>query len=183
MWTPGIDSCDTYLGDRTGRYEYRAIRYRAALDWMVLQGLDNGMTIFDVGAGWTEFDYCLRKEYDFKGRYIPVDGGIDSVDINHWTPPRSAHFFVALELVEHLHDWKRLLERMKKHATVGVVLSTPNPATTDVLGMDSTHVCEVWPQALESQGFTVTEETFYGGVFSDGKPDSLLATWGRNALR
>lgn len=176
-WTPTIANCDQYMDDRTGKYEYRAVRYRAAIEWMLANGLDDSMTVVDVGAGMTEFDYCLRAEYGWRGRYIPVDGGIDGTDLNNWFPPRDAHFFVALELIEHLERWGDLVRRMVDRATIGVVMSTPNPHTTDVIGMDPTHVTEVYPYQLTQKGFSVKETTFYGGVFSDGKPDSLFATW------
>lgn len=180
VWAPTIQNCDNYMSDRQGCYEYRAVRYRHTADWLFASGLDDNMTLFDVGAGMTEFDYTLRAEYDWRGRYIPVDGGIDGCDLNSWTPPREAHFFVALELVEHLTEWRRLLLLMQRHATIGVAISTPDPRTTDVLGMDTTHVCEVYPYMLEEFDMTVSEQTFYGGVFSEGKPDSLFATWRRN---
>ena len=90
-WTPTIQSCDSYLDDRTGKYEFRAVRYRAAADWLTASGLTHDMTVVDVGAGMTELDYCLRAEYGWRGRYIPVDGGIDGVNLNAWTPPREAH--------------------------------------------------------------------------------------------
>lgn len=176
-WVPTINNCDQYMDDRTGKYEYRAVRYRAAIQWMLENGLDDSMTIYDVGAGMTEFDYCLRAEFNWRGRYIPVDGGIDGTNLNEWYPPRDAHFFVALELVEHLEGWESLVRRMKERAIVGVVMSTPNPRTTDVIGMDPTHVTEVWPKDLDRHGFGVVESTFYGGVFSNGEPDSLFATW------
>lgn len=178
-WTPTVGNCDDYLADRTGRYEFRAVRYRHAIEAMRANGLDDTMTIFDIGAGMTEFDYCLRKEYDWRGRYIPIDGGIDGTDLNMWSPPREAHWFVALEILEHLKWWDSLVETMKTMATKGIVVSTPNPHTTDVLGMDPTHVVEIKPAHLEYRGFTVTEETFYGGVFSDGQPDSLFGVWTR----
>ena len=76
------------MSERTGKYEYRAIRYRKAADWLMKNGLTDKHTITDIGAGWTEFDYCLRKEYDWKGRYIPVDGGISNIDLNVWEPER-----------------------------------------------------------------------------------------------
>lgn len=177
-WTPTIEACDNYMGQREGRYEWRAVRYRRAIEAMQNIGLDSrSHTIVDVGAGMTEFDYCLRKEYDFMGRYIPVDGGIDATDLNNWTPPREAHWFVALELVEHLYNWPLLVERMQNKAITGVVLSTPNPLTTDVIGMDPTHVVEVHRSQLEAHDFTVTDEYFYGGVFSNGQPDSLFGVW------
>ena len=181
-WTPTINSCDQYLGDRTGKYEYRAVRYRAAIDWMKSVGLTDNDTIVDVGAGMTEFDYCLRAEYGFRGRSIPVDGGIDGTDLNVWVPPREAHFFVALEIIEHLYDPMRLVREMLAKAMRGVVVSTPNPRTTDVIGMDPTHVTAVHAKELENAGLYVSEETFYGGVFSsEGRNDSLLATWFKTA--
>lgn len=176
-WTPTIQNCDNYMDERTGKYEYRAVRYRHAIKAMYELGLDDTMTIFDVGAGMTEFDYTLRAEFNWRGRYIPIDGGIDGTDLNDWIPPREGHWFVALELVEHLWNWESLVLNMQDKATKGVVLSTPNPRTTDVIGMDPTHVVEVWPGMLRTHNFRVSEETFYGGVFSDGEPDSLFGVW------
>jgi len=181
-WQPTVQNCDNYMDERTGKYEWRAVRYRRAIEEMYRNGLDDSMTIFDVGAGMTEFDYTLRAEYDWRGRYIPIDGGIDGTDLNHWQPPREGHWFVALELLEHLTNWRYLVSSMQDKATQGIVVSTPNPRTTDVIGMDATHVCEVWPGQLETFGFDVSEETFYGGVFSDGKPDSLFGLWTRDKV-
>jgi hypothetical protein len=165
------------MDERTGKYEYRAVRYRHAIEAMYANGLDDSMTIFDIGAGMTEFDYCLRREYDWRGRYIPVDGGIDGTNLNLWEPPRDAHWFVCLEIFEHLWNFRTLIERMQEKAHCGIVMSTPNPATTDVLGMDPTHVLEVHEGNLTSRGFEVSAETFYGGIWSEGKPDSLFGIW------
>jgi hypothetical protein len=176
-WKPTFASCDDYLNERTGKYEYRAIRYRKAADWMVQNGLDDSDTICDIGAGWTELDYCLRVEYDWKGRYIPIDGGISDVDLNFWKPERDVDFFVGLEIIEHLYEPLRLLEDMKPHARKGIVVSTPNPKTVDVFGIDDTHVIEVHREMLESVEFAVTEELLYGGVFSDGKLDAYMGYW------
>jgi hypothetical protein len=171
------------MDERTGKYEYRAVRYRRAIDEMLHYGLDDSMTIIDMGAGMTEFDYCLRAEYNWRGRYIPIDGGIDGTDIQEWTPKRDAHWFVALELVEHLNNWDLCVDRWKNHATKGIVLSTPHPYNTDVLGMDPTHVCAVEPIALENMNFKVSYETFYGGAFNlpgkEGQADSLFGVWTR----
>lgn len=176
-WVPTIQNCDNYMDERTGKYEYRAVRYRHAIEAMYDNGLTDGQTVFDVGAGMTEFAYTLINEYGWRGRYIPVDGGIDGTDLNRWVPPREAHWFVALELLEHIHLPLGLAKVMMDKASVGVVVSTPNPLTTDVLGMDPTHVAIVPKSSLERMGFVVTEETFYGGVFSNGEPDSLFGVW------
>lgn len=185
-WTPTVANCDNYMDDRTGKYEYRRIRYAMAGDWLVGNAVGRGadpdsLTVFDIGAGMTEFDYFMRTEHKWMGRYIPIDGGIggDAHDLETWVPPREAHYFVALEILEHLDDWQRLVREMQAHATMGIVISTPNPETTDVLAMDPTHKTEVHADELEDMGFTVLEETFYGGVFSDGKPDSLFGVWTR----
>jgi len=176
-WVPTIQNCDTYMDERTGKYEFRAVRYRAAIEAMFANGLDDTMTVMDIGAGMTEFDYCLRKEYDWRGRYIPIDGGIDGTDLEEWEPVRDAHWFVALEILEHLNKWPTLVMHMQAKATQGIVVSTPNPRTTDVLGMDPTHKRAVHPAGLRTFNFKVTEETFYGGVFSNGEPDSLFGVW------
>jgi hypothetical protein len=43
--------------------------------------------------------------------------------------------------------------------------------------MDQTHKTEIWPADLEAFGVNVSRETFYGGAFSGGKPDSLFGLW------
>ncbi|KKM73981.1 hypothetical protein LCGC14_1404890 [marine sediment metagenome] len=45
-------------------------------------GLKNSDTVCDVGAGATELDVCLRVDASWKGRYWPIDGGLDGVDLN-----------------------------------------------------------------------------------------------------
>lgn len=174
---PTVGNCDDYLQDRTGKYEFRAVRYRAAAEAMLKGGLDDTMTVFDIGAGMTEFDYCLRREYNWRGRYIPIDGGIDGTDIDKWYPPRDAHWFVALEILEHLDDPYILAIVMKNCATRGVIFSTPNPRTTDVLGMDPTHTHAIDGDKMRRLGYDVSEQTFYGGVFSNGEPDSLFGVY------
>lgn len=165
-----IASCDHYMGARTGKYEWRRIRYRAALGAMQQIGLTDEDTIVDVGAGWTEFDYCLRTEGSSRCRYIPVDGAFDGTNLEEWVPPRTVEYFVALELVEHLYNPLRLIAAMQEKATKGVILSTPNPRTTDVLGMDADHKTAVGAAMLREIGFTVQEESFYGQ-----ENDSLFA--------
>lgn len=172
-----IRNCDEYLNARTGCYERRAFRYRAALKAMQELGLEDSDTVFDIGAGWTEFDYCLRAEGNSKCRYVPVDGGIDGVQLETWVPPRDAEFFVALELIEHLYDPFRLVMELQKRVTKGIIISTPN---TDLLGekavidMDATHFSPIYQFALRAHGFEVEPSTFYGK-----ENDSILGVWTR----
>lgn len=135
-------------------------------------GLSHEDTVVDFGAGWTEFDFCLRKEFDWRGRYIPVDGGIDGTDLNEWTPKRKAEWFVGLEILEHLSDPFALVQRIKPYATKGILVSTPNPDTTDVLGMDPTHVTPITFGELATEFSRVYRTTFYGQ-----EDDSLFAVW------
>jgi hypothetical protein len=164
--------CENYLRARTGCYEWRCERYRAAALAMKDLCLSDDSLVVDVGAGWTELDHHLRTEHEWRGRYWPVDGMFDGVDLNTWSPPRDADFFVALEILEHLDDPGRLVGHLKKRARRGVVASVPNPRTTDVLGMDPTHVTLVHQYMLSAWGFRVEQRSFYG------RPaDSLFGVW------
>lgn len=171
-----IAKVDEYLGERGGCYEYRAVRYTAAGQELVKLGLGNDSTVYDIGAGMTEFDYCMRRTFDWRGRYIPVDMGISAVDLNYWRPERQVDFVVALEILEHLDDPARLVRELQA-ASKGIVVSVPNPRTVDVLAIDDTHVTPISQGMLERWGFVVEERTFYGGVYSHGAPDALLAVW------
>lgn len=168
---------DEYLDERTGCYAYRAVRYSAAGTALHLAGLDHDHTVYDIGAGMTELDYHLRVALSWRGRYVPVDGSIDGTDLETWEPPRDVDYTVALELLEHLDDPGRLIAQLQAHTKRRIVVSVPNPRTVDVLGIDRTHRTVVTREFLESYGFKVTEETFYGGVFSNGEPDSLFGIW------
>lgn len=185
--TDRVREADAYLAARTGCYELRCQRYDAALAVMHRSGLDDRFTVIDVGSGWGEFGARMhtgtstpvREDGSFdmplpwvRARYIPVDACIDGVDLDDWVPPRRADWFVCLEVIEHLDAPRRLLSQMQGHADRGVIVSTPNPETTDVLGMDSTHRTPVDKSTLEDAGFTVTERSFYGQ--SD---DSLFGVW------
>lgn len=169
--------CDQYLNERTGKYEFRQVRYLAAAHALNDMGLDHNHTVLDLGAGWTEFDYCLRTELSWRGRYIPIDGGIDGTNIETWDPPRDYDFVVALEILEHLANPWEVMAVLQHVTTQGIVVSVPNPRTTDVLGMDRTHVSIITRDFLEAWGFEVEERTFYGGVFSNGEPDCLFGVW------
>lgn len=172
-WEPTISNCDNYLGARTGKYDFRRFRYSAAIEKMkATRGLENSDTVVDVGAGWTEFDFCLRVEHGWRGRYHPIDGGLDGTDINRWQPKRDVEWFVALEILEHLDYPGITIAHMKQHATKGIVISTPNPRTTDVLGMDETHVTPITADMLHGWGFETQERDFYGNAC-----DSILAWW------
>ncbi|NYF16151.1 hypothetical protein HDC37_000965 [Microbacterium sp. AK009] len=168
---------DAYLGERTGTFERRAVRYRAALEALRANGLSDESTLYDIGAGWTELDVTLRVEGGWKGRYIPIDLGHDLAhDLESWVPPRPAEFAVALEVLEHLDDPWRLVAELQ--AAVGcLVVSVPNPRTVDVLGIDRTHRTVITAGDLQARGFMVREELFYGGVYSAGERDALFAVW------
>lgn len=170
---------DTYLSQRTGTFEKRAVRYRAALGALRDLGLSDSSTLYDIGAGWTELDVTLRVEGEWKGRYIPIDLGLDlHHDLESWSPPRPADYAVALEVLEHLRDPWRLVTQLQKSVTA-IVVSVPNPRTVDVLDIDETHQTIITAADLAARGFTVREELFYGGVYSAGEKDALFAVWQR----
>lgn len=181
--TNHLTACDDYLASRTGKYEWRSVRYEAASAAILLsEQLTDDSTIYDIGAGWTEFDYHMRTRLNWKGRYIPIDGGIDGTDLNYWYPRRDVEFTVALEILEHLEDPGALVELLQWRTKHRMVVSVPNPRTVDVLAIDPTHITVVTREMLESWGFNVVERTFYGGVWSNGEPDSLFGVWERKQL-
>lgn len=172
-----IASQDKYLSERTGKYEFRAVRYRLAADELVRMGLNDSHTLLDLGAGWTEFDYCLRVEYGWRGRYIPVDGSINGEDLNIWHPPREYDFFVGLELLEHLASPAHLVEAVQRKTLVGGVVSVPDPSKFDIMSIDDTHITEVTSHMLEGWGFVTQNVQLYGGIHTAGEDDALLGVW------
>jgi hypothetical protein len=146
---------------------------------MLDSGLTDGMTVVDIGAGMTELAYCLMNEYGLRIRYIPVDGGIDGTDLNNWTPKRMAHFYVGLEILEHLQDPYDVARKMRLHSDIGTVFSTPDPAYCDVLAMDATHTQAIDKSRMEMLGFSIESRKFYGGYYSNDQNDSLFGTWRR----
>jgi len=166
-----------YLAERTGKLEYRFIRYAAVADELYAMGLTDQHIICDVGAGMGDFDFYMRTVRGYKGRYVPVDAAIDGTDLVGWEPPVTFDFITAIEVLEHLHKEaaQSLLVRMLVRMRYGLVITTPN---TDVLGyqtvvhMDRTHVNPIYQQDLFRMGAVVKEQSFFG------QPnDSLLATW------
>lgn len=168
---------DEYLGQRTGCYEYRSIRYSAAGHTFKMYGLNHDHTVYDIGAGMTELDHHLRTKHDWRGRYIPIDGSIDNTDLDFWEPQREVDFVAALEILEHLYAPDRLVRALQANTRKAIAVSVPNPRTVDVIGIDPTHVTVITREMLEGWGFGVTEATFYGGKFSNGEPDSLFGVW------
>jgi 2-polyprenyl-3-methyl-5-hydroxy-6-metoxy-1,4-benzoquinol methylase len=177
-----IREADEYLAHRTGAYHLRCERYDATLQALHVHELRHGHTVVDVGSGWGEFGVRLHTGSEFfkgtRARYIPVDACVDGVDLDTWVPPRRAEFFVCLEVLEHLDHPERLLREMMAAADRAVVVSTPNPETTDVMGMDRTHRTPITRALLEGLDFNVSERQFYG------KPaDSLFGVWAREMER
>lgn len=164
-----LNSCRNYINSRRSCYEFRAIRYEAVYDMLIILGLKDGDKIIDVGAGDGEFGKYLL-ERGFKGKYIPVDGMIDGTDLNLWTPEKEAEFFVSIEVIEHLLNPARLLSIMAMFATKGVVVTTPNPAVTNVYAMDATHISEV-----SAEDFLKAHYKVFPQVFFFEPEDSLLA--------
>lgn len=160
---------EAYLRARTGNYDMRRARYRAVASHLITCGLDNDDIVVDVGAGWTEFDYFLRTEISWRGRYLAVDGAIDGTDLDAWVPTTPASFFVAIEVLEHLREPLRVLAHMRHLAEKAVVITTPNPATVDVLAIDSTHRCAL-PRELLAEFCAM--EVYEHSCF--GRPDDTL---------
>lgn len=159
-----------YRDTRQGTYEFRArTRYKAVAHRLYWLGLRCGDSICDVGAGEQQF---LQYLYDrgWYGEYRPVDAVIDGTDLETFNP-RPATWYVCIEVLEHLHDWQRLLDLMRAAATRGIVITTPNHLAVDVIGCDPTHVSIVKPEDLLRRGMTVQPVSWFG------KPHDSLIAW------
>lgn len=167
-------SCQEYLDNRRATYELRSPRYRDVVNWMKLIGLSDDTTVVDAGAGMTQLDAVLRTEAKFRGRYVPIDGAIDGVDFNNnWTPPLSADFYVALEVIEHVKNPRQMIAAMLPYVTKALLVSTPNPEVVDVMAIDETHVTPVHHEDFEAWG-----ADWIGVRSYFGKPhDTLFALW------
>ncbi len=166
-----------YLSQRTGRLEYRFLRYAAVADELFANGMGDSSLLADLGAGGCDFDFYLRTVRGWKGRYLPVDASIDGTDLEQWFPSLSVSYdyTVAIELLEHLHNPDEFLGRIRPIAGC-VVITTPH---TDVLGseyvleIDRTHVRPIYERDLRAWGANkIGVYSFFGR-----KRDSLLAVW------
>lgn len=168
--------CLRYLDERTGRLEYRFIRYGAVADELYALGFTDRSILCDVGAGAGDFDFYLRAVRGFKGRYLPIDGAIDGVELNTWAPHVSYDFITALEIIEHLQAPDRLVDELKRKARYGLVITTPNTDTLGfgaVLEMDRTHIHPVREADLWRWGAKRVENRSFFGQ----KDDSFLAVF------
>lgn len=175
-----VEHCEKYLAARTGNYRRRCERYAAAYQVMQANGgLTDNDILLDLGAGWTELDIYLRREQDWRGRYWAIDGWM-GLDIAKFLAPREVDWTVLLEVVEHFvpFEAETVVARAKMTSQKGVVLTTPNPATTDVLGMDADHKFHVFGSWLVERGFKVEVQSLYGQP-----DDSLLAYWTPGFIR
>ena len=163
---------ESYLAGRTGTYEFRCKRYRAVFDQMTEMnaGLLSHGAICDIGAGRQEFLKYCESVPGWSGGYYPVDGSIDGTDLEFWTLPMYSAFNIAIEVLEHLHDPWRLAEDMVQKSWTGAVITTPNPAVVDVLGMDPTHLTPISEADLILRGWSVRVCELFGV-----EGDSLLA--------
>lgn len=157
-----------YLGERTGTYEYRTQRYSAVYELM--QPSDDDL-IMDLGAGYGDFDYFLRHDREYRGRYLPVDAALDGTDLENYRIPTAADYIVAIELIEHLYTADLLIPQMQFLARKRAILTTPNAAVQDVLTLDRTHVQGFHAEELRGLGWTVEVRSFFG------KPNDSLLAW------
>ena len=172
--SPRWKEADNYLGQRKGPFSKRIARHALACQ-VLAPHLTDADTVTDIGAGWTELDYVLRTQLDWRGRYNPVDWALQDIDLETWEPYRPAEFTVALDILEHMHNPTAVLDRLINASTRGVIITVPNPGAQDIFAMDDTHVSEVTADMLKAHGFQVAEVNLYHGWYSAGRySDGLL---------
>lgn len=139
-----------------GTYQDRVQEYRLVTNTLLEMGLENGDLIVDIGAGSCDMDQWLRTGAGWQGRYVPIDGATTGTDLGRWIPTIPADWFVCIETLEHIAQWDVLLCAMLPLARKGVVVTTPNAATVDVLSTDPTHCSPIFAYQLEQLGMTVS---------------------------
>lgn len=171
------EECGRYLSERSSSYWFRCRRYKAVAQKLFDMGLANHHLLVDIGAGRCDFDYYLRVTHKWRGKYLPIDGVIDGTNIDNglWNPPY-CDFITAIEVIEHLYKPTDFLAKTINRARHGVVITTPNPRTTNVLGMDRTHVSPISQKLLSTcfPDMQVEERSFFG------KPEDSLLAWRKN---
>lgn len=164
-------SCEDYLSTRQGSYEFRCIRYKGVADKLYDMGLDRWDDIVDIGAGRQQFESYMRLERKWEGEYIPIDGSIDGTNLEEWLPGCRYSFMVAIEVLEHLNTWERMMMIMENFTICGAVATVPNPKTVDVLGCDPTHVSVIHEHDFREHNWSVQPVSFFH------KPDDTLLAW------
>ncbi|WP_369225920.1 acyl carrier protein [Streptomyces sp. R39] len=163
-----IAQAEEYLRGHASLHFERASRFRAASERLRAGDLDDTDILVDLGAGLTELDFFLRAEYGWRGRYLAMDAWVDGTfDFDTWRPVRPVGWYAALEVLEHLNDPEDLIRRMQESALKGLVVTTPNSKTVDVLAQDPTHVTALDEETLQAWGLTTTLHNFYG-QYQDG---------------
>lgn len=168
-----------YLNERTGKLEYRFLRYSAVADELYAAGMNDSHLLIDVGAGMCDFDFYLRTVRGFKGRYLPIDASIDGVDLESYSTHHKrlpkADFVSCIEVLEHIHLPKLLSDELQAATRVRLVVTTPN---TDELGpvavreMDRTHVHPLYRTDLLTYGYRTSVHSFFGV-----KNDSIMGVY------
>lgn len=171
-----IGMSEEYLRGHASVFFERANRFMACGDRLRHHGLADRDILVDLGAGLTELDYHLRVSYGWRGRYVPVDAWVDGIDLMRWTPPRPVQWLAALEVLEHLDDPRAFVRMMQGCATKGVVVTTPNADSVDVLAMDPSHKSPLRRSTLEEWGMHTTLHNFYGHY-----QDGIAGVWTRPA--
>lgn len=174
FWREYLETQDTY-----GTYEDRKQEYMIVARELAQMGLEDDDLIYDVGAGSCDMDHYLRTEHGWRGKYCPVDGAIDGVNLEYWLPHNEvtrADYVVSIQTIEHMRYPDVFLQKLKNLAARGLVVTTPNPAVVDVLAVDPTHITPISKQFLEDAGATVFEIEFCGRG-NGFNLDTLVATW------
>lgn len=161
MWNHYLDASETY-----GTYFNRRPEYMMVARELFMMGIQDDESVLDVGAGSCDMDQYLRTECDWRGKYIPIDGVIDGVDLNSWVPQKGLQvdWVVCIETIEHVFDPERLVRLCLALARKGVVFTTPNPDVVDVLAVDCTHFASITKEQLsEWTGGAAVETVEFSG--------------------
>jgi len=157
-----------------GTFNERIPEYR--LVHAALQDLQliDGDRILDLGAAFADLGRYLYKE-GWEGVYVPVDMTIDGTDLEDYEVPDGFNFIVAEQVIEHVLEWEKLLDKIEAK-NCGVVIITPNKLAVgehdkEDLPHQMAHVSLLTPDDLEQRGYKVSTCSLAGRV-----DDTIVAT-------
>jgi cyclopropane-fatty-acyl-phospholipid synthase len=90
-------------------------------------GVEDGMTILDLGCGWGSLTLWLAERYpsspivavsnsrvqrDFLAPRLPANVEIVTADVNDWEPRRRFDRILSVEMLEHVSNYERLFGRI-----------------------------------------------------------------------
>lgn len=121
--------------------------------------LDDEDLLLDAGAKRTFLDFFLRRNWGWKGMYLPVDGMLDGTDMKWWTPRGASDYAVSVYQIgkDKTKAPATTIADLEKHTYIGVMFVVPMPG--EKWG-DPDYTTDISPAEWEAMGYDTERHTF-----------------------